>query len=438
MEDLLAARTQMALSLAFHILFSVVGMAMPLFMVLAEWLGHRTGDPTWTELARRWAKGTAITFAVGAVSGTALSFELGLLWPRFMEFAGPIFGLPFSLEGFAFFFEAIFLGIYLYGWNRVPHRAHLAAGIGVFISGMASGAFVVTANAWMNTPAGFTLGPDGEVTSIDPVAAMLNPNALSSVLHMLAASLASVSFAVLAIHAAMLRREPHNDFHRKAVALALGVAVVGSSLMPLTGHLAGETIAHTQPAKLAAAEAHWETEPYAGFLIGGWPDEEAEVTRGALHVPALLSVLAHGDPAAPVTGLKDIPKADRPPVAVVHVAFDLMIACGLTMLAVAWSGAWLAWRHGAVPTHPLWLRIATFTGPVGLVAVEAGWTVTEVGRQPWIVTGVLRTADAVTPMPGLWAPLLTFTVMYVVLGVLTVLMLLRQFRHSPAQPPEVR
>lgn len=436
MTDLFAARSQMALSLAFHIIFAVVGMAMPLFMITAEALWMRTRDKVWLELARRWSKGTAILFAVGAVSGTALSFELGLLWPRFMAFAGPIFGLPFSLEGFAFFFEAIFLGVYLYGWERVKPAVHWLAGLGVWVSGMASGAFVVTANAWMNTPAGFTLDADGAVLSIDPIAAMFNPNAMSSVLHMLAASIASVSFLVLGVHAWLWRREPENRFHRAAVSLALVFACVGATLMPATGHLAGETIAHTQPAKLAAAEAHWHTEARAPFLIGGWPDEEAEVTHGAIAIPGMLSLLAHGDLDAPVTGLRDIPKADRPPVAVVHFAFDLMIACGMVMLAVAWSGAALWALRRRVPDDRRWLLAASASAPLGLIAVEAGWTVTEVGRQPWVVTGVLRTADAVTPMPGLWAPMLTFTFLYLALGVVTVALLLRQFRHSPLIPEE--
>src|SRR5215470_4703515 len=213
MSDLLAARSQMAMSLAFHIIFAVAGVATPLMMCIAEWRWLRTRDETYLTLAKRWAKGTAILFAVGAVSGTVLSFELGLLWPEFMRWAGAIIGMPFSLEGFAFFTEAIFLGIYMYGWNRVSPRAHLAAGVVVAVSGAVSGIFVVIANAWMNTPTGFDL-VNGRLVNIDPIAAMLNPAALSQTLHMTLAAYAATGFVVAGIHAFMLRRDANNRFHR--------------------------------------------------------------------------------------------------------------------------------------------------------------------------------------------------------------------------------
>src|SRR6266850_4526644 len=224
MSDLFAARSQMAMSLAFHIIFAVVGMGMPVLMVVAERRWLRLKDPLDLELARRWSKGTAILFAVGAVSGTVLSFELGLLWPRFMLLAGPLIGMPFSLEGFAFFTEAIFLGVYLYGWDRIPPRAHLLAGILVALSGALSGVFVVTANAWMNAPAGFEL-VNGEITKIDPIRAMLNPAAFQQVLHMLLAAYAATGFAVAGIHALLLLRTPRSSFHRDALGVALVVAV---------------------------------------------------------------------------------------------------------------------------------------------------------------------------------------------------------------------
>src|SRR3954463_14103536 len=223
MTDLFAARTQMALSLGFHIVFAEIGIAMPLLMTLAEWRWRRTGDRVYLDLAKRWAKGSAILFAVGAVSGTVLSFELGLLWPGFMELAGPIIGIPFLLEGFAFFTEAIFLGVYLYGWDRISPRAHLWAGIAVAISGAASGIFVVTANSWMNSPAGFDL-VGGRPVNIDPIAAMLNPMAFQQTLHMTLAAYAATGFAVGGIHAFLLLFDPTNAFHRRALtaALALG------------------------------------------------------------------------------------------------------------------------------------------------------------------------------------------------------------------------
>jgi cytochrome d ubiquinol oxidase subunit I len=237
MDDLLAARSQMAMSLAFHILFAVAGMAMPFMMVIAEAAGQRTGDGTYRKLAQHWARGTAILFAVGAVSGTVLSFELGLLWPDFMQWAGPIIGMPFSLEGFAFFAEAVFLGIYLYGWGRVSPRAHLASGVAVAISGVASAFFVVTANAWMNTPAGFVL-ENGRPVSIDPFAAMLNPSSIPQAIHMILAAYAACGFAVAGIHAWLLLHDRHRLFNRYALQIALLTGGIAAILQPASGERA--------------------------------------------------------------------------------------------------------------------------------------------------------------------------------------------------------
>lgn len=433
MTDLFAARAQMAMSLGFHIVFAVVGMAMPLLMVLAERMHLRSGDPEYRELARRWAKGTAIMFAVGAVSGTVLSFELGLLWPQFMAFAGPIIGMPFSLEGVAFFLEAIFLGVYLYGWDRVGPRAHLFAGVMVLLSGTASAAFVLCANAWMNTPSGFTLGPDGALVDVDLAAAMFNPAAFSEVLHMTMAAFAAVGFAVAGIHAAMLLRGARREFHRRALGLALGVGGVFACLQPLSGDLAAKHVAEHQPVKLAAMEAHWDTERGAPLRLGGWPDEAAETTAYAIELPYLLSVLAFSDPHAEVRGLKEFPRDERPPVAVVHVAFQVMVLCGTAMMAVAALGALLRLRGRVLADVRGYLKLLVVSAPLGVIAIEAGWTVTEVGRQPWVIHGVMRTADAVTPVPHLVVPFATFSALYVLLGV-TVVVLLRRLVFAADSP----
>jgi cytochrome d ubiquinol oxidase subunit I len=429
-SDVLAARSQMAMSLAFHILFAVAGMAMPALMATAEAMWLRTGDEAWRDLARRWAKGTAVLFAVGAVSGTVLSFELGLLWPRFMERAGAVIGMPFSLEGFAFFLEAIFLGIHLYGWERVPPRAHLAAGVGVAICGVASAVFVVAANAWMNTPAGFRLDGTGALVDIDPWAAMFNPAFPSQALHMVLAAFVAVGFAAAAIHAWALRARPGSALHRRGLALALVMGGGAAILQPLSGDLSARMVARTQPVKLAALEAHWHTERGAPLRIGGWPDTEREETRWAVEIPRGLSLLAFHDADAEVAGLSAVPPADRPPVAIVHVAFQVMVGVG-TLLAALGAGTFVAWwRLGRVPEHPGFLAVLVACGPLGVLALEAGWVVTEVGRQPWIVQGVLRTADAVTPMPGLVVPFGVFTGLYIVLGVVVVGVLRRIVGHG--------
>lgn len=430
MTDLLAARWQMGMSLAFHILFAVAGMAMPLLMVLSEWRWLRRGDPIDLQLTKRWAKGTAILFAVGAVSGTVLSFELGLLWPQFMEWAGAIIGMPFSLEGFAFFTEAIFLGIYLYGWNRVSPFAHWVSGVLVAVSGAASGMFVVFANAWMNTPTGFRL-ENGKPVDIDPIAAMLNPAALPQSVHMLLAAYAATGFAVAGIHAFVLLRDHRNRFHRRALELGLLVGGIAAILQPVSGDLLAKATGATQPVKLAAMEGQFQTETRAPLRIGGWPDVEKQETRYALELPGLLSFLAYGDFNATVQGLSEFPRDVWPNVPAVHLSFQVMVGCGLLMMGVAFWAAWRHWKLRDLPASRRFLWCVVVAGPAGLVAVEAGWFVTELGRQPWIIQGVMRTADAVTPMPGLIVPFLTFSLIYLFLGIIVILLLKRQLQDSP-------
>ena len=433
MSDLLAARSQMGISLAFHIVFAVIGIAMPVMMVVAERRWQVTGHAVYLELAKRWARGTAILFAVGAVSGTVLSFELGLLWPGFMDFAGAIIGMPFSLEGFAFFTEAIFLGVYLYGWERISSRAHLWAGVAVALSGAASGIFVVIANAWMNAPAGFEL-VNGRAVNVDPIAAMGNAAALSQTIHMTLAAYAATGFAVAGIHAFLLLKDPANAFHRRALEIALIVAAPAAVLQPLSGDLAARHIAVHQPVKLAAAEAVFRTQAGAPLTLGGWPDVEARETRFAVEIPYALSLLAFHDPHAVVKGLDAVPPEDWPNVRAVHLSFQLMVALGTYLALVSLWVGWLGWRRREL-AHNRWLmRAIALATPMGFIAVEAGWMVTELGRQPWVIYGVLRTADAVTPMPGLVVPFVTFTLLYCFLGVIVAWLLYRQILRSPTVP----
>jgi len=430
MSDLFAARSQMAMSLAFHIIFAAVGIAMPLMMVVAEWMWLRTRQEVYLTLAKQWAKGTAILFAVGAVSGTVLSFELGLLWPEFMRYAGAIIGMPFSLEGFAFFLEAIFLGIYLYGWKRVSPWAHWFAGAVVAFSGMISGVFVVTANAWMNTPAGFQI-INGKPANIDPIAAMLNPAALQQVIHMTIAAYAAVGFAVAAIHAFMLRRDPRNPFHRRAFAIALSLGALMAVLQPLSGDFLARQVFHYQPIKLAAMEGQFKTEMRAPLHLGGWPDEKTDTTKYAVEIPSGLSLLVYHHLDGEIKGLEAFPRDQWPPVPVVHLAFDIMVGCGMLMMLTGLLGGWLAIRKKTPCDQRWFLWLTMLCGPLGFVAIETGWTVTEVGRQPWIIYGIMRTADAVTPMPRLIVPFISFTALYIFLAFVVVFLLKRQVFQSP-------
>jgi len=426
----------MAMSLGFHIIFAAIGVALPLLMVIAEALWFRTKDETYRTLAQQWAKGTAILFAVGAVSGTVLSFELGLLWPRFMEFAGAIIGLPFTLEGFAFFVEAIFLGIYLYGWKPIPPAMHLFSGIMVSLAGAASAIFVVSVNGWMNAPTGFRL-ENGKPVDIDPIAAMLNPAWIPEAIHMTLAGYAATAFAVAGVHAFLLQRDRDNLFHRRALAIALVVGGITAVLQPMSGDFNARYLAHHQPRKLAALEGQFKTEKAAPLRIGGLPDERTQETPYALEIPYALSLLAFHDPQAEVKGLEEWPKTDWPPVAVVHIAFQIMVGGGTAMAAISLLAALLAWlgrrRTGRwkLPDHRWFLRTLVLAAPLGFIAIEAGWTVTEVGRQPYIIQGLMRTSQAVTPVPNLTIPLYTFTLLYLFLAFIVVFLLLRQFRQSP-------
>lgn len=414
MSDLLAARSQMAVSLAFHIIFAVIGIAMPVLMVIAERRWQRTGDPVYLDLAKRWARGTAILFAVGAVSGTVLSFELGLLWPRFMELAGPIIGMPFSLEGFAFFTEAIFLGIYLYGWDKVPPRAHLIAGVLVAVSGAASGVFVVIANAWMNTPTGFTL-VDGTFTAIDPIAAMGTPAAFPQTLHMTLAAYAATGFAVAGIHAFLLLKGRTSAFNRRALAIGLIVGAPCAVLQPLSGDIAARFVARRQPVKLAAMEAVYETRAGAPLKVAP-----------GIEIPYALSLLAFHDPHAVVQGLDQVPHDEWPNVPLVHLSFNVMVVLGTYLALVGLWAGWLALRKRDLASRRRFLWAVAIATPCGFIATEAGWMVTELGRQPWTIYGILKTADAVTPMPGLVVPFITITLVYCALAGVVVRLLYRQ------------
>ncbi len=435
MSELLLARTQMAMLFAFHILFAVAGMGMPVLMVIAEASWLRTGKPVFRELARRWARGTAVLFAVGAVSGTVLSFELGLLWPRFMEFSGGIIGLPFALEGFAFFAEAIFLGVYLYGWERVSPALHLLSGLAVALGGILSGVFVVTANAWMNTPAGFTMR-EGSAVDVSPLAAMFSPAWKTETLHMTLASFVACGFAVAGIHAFMLIRERGNRFHRAALAISLVVGGFGAVLQPVSGDFSARHVARHQPAKLAAMEGQFRTERGAPIRIGGFPDVDAERTRFAIEIPKGLSLLAFHDASAEVKGLSAFPRDERPNPVPVHLAFQCMAGSGVLLCLLSLCAAGIAWGRREWLTHRRFLMAVTVCSPLGILSVESGWIVTELGRQPWVVSGVMRTSDAVTPVGGLAIPFAVFSLLYLAIGISAALLLRREVSASPAFPSE--
>jgi cytochrome d ubiquinol oxidase subunit I len=419
-SHLTAGRSQIGTSLSFHLFFAVLGVGLPLMMLVAEGMHLRTGDPVWRALARRWSKVFALLFAVGAASGTIISFELGLLFPRFMAYAGGIIGLPFSLEGAAFFIEAIFVGIYLYGWNRLSPRAHWLSGVPIAISAVASAFFIVTANAWMNVPRGFQI-VHGRVTDVDPLAAMFNPAWATETSHMVLGAYLATAFGIASAYAVGMLRGRRDAYHRKAVAVALSMAAILAPLQLAVGDLLGRTVASHQPATLAAIEGATRTERGAGLNVGGFPLPGRNGDVLNVKVPHLLSLVAFDNPNAPVRGLNTFPKADRTPLApYVRLAFIGMVGIGTGLIALGlWY--WLRRRPGSDgPEDRITLIALAAAGPAAFLANEFGWLVSELGRQPWIVYGVFRTSSGITTARGLGATFTAFTLLYLGLTGLTV------------------
>jgi len=423
MDNVSLARITMGTSLAFHIVFAVIGVGLPVLLSAAEGLGLWRKDAVWTDLARRWSLAFGILFAVGAVSGTVLSFELGLLSPRFMALSGSMIGLPFSAEGFAFFLEAIFLGLYLYGWNRLNPLAHWLTSIPIAISGAASALFVVMTNAWMNHPAGFEL-VNGQVTKVDPLAAAFNAATPTEDVHMLVSAYVCTGFLVASAYAAGMLRGRLDAAHRRGLAAGMTMGVAAIALAGVTGDSSARFVYTDQPAKFAAMEGLYRTLHGAPLHIGGIPLESQQRVVFGLEIPRGLSLLAAFDPNAEVKGLNEVPAADRPNPILVHLSFDTMVGLGtlLGILALVFWG--VAWRGRAIPTVRPLLMVLALAGPAAVIAMEAGWFVTEFGRQPWVVYGILRTAQAATPVQGLFISLLAFLLIYLALAVTTARLLL--------------
>ncbi|MGB6183361.1 MAG: cytochrome ubiquinol oxidase subunit I [Rhodococcus sp. (in: high G+C Gram-positive bacteria)] len=411
---LLPARDQMALSLGWHIILSCFGVAFPAMIFVLHRRGIVKDDPVALGLARRWSKVAAVLFAIGAVSGTVLSFEMGLLWPGLMGRYGDVIGLPFAFEGISFFVEAIFLGIYLYGWDRMPPRQHLLALVPMGIAGVTGTFFIVSVNAWMNNPTGFDV-VDGQVTNVDPWRAMFNDGAFLQFAHMWVGAYMVVGFLVAGVYAAGMLRGRRDAHHRMGFTVPMVFATVAALVQPLIGHVLGLRVGDTQPAKLAAFELATTTESPSPLHLGGLLiDGEL---RWALSIPRLGSLIARNSFTDPVVGLDTIPLDEQPPVNITHVAFQSMVGIG-TLLALAVTVYWFARWRGWDPMSRTWvLRAAVVAGPLAAVALEAGWIATEVGRQPWTVWQVLRTTDAASTNPGLWWSYAGVVVLYTLMTI---------------------
>lgn len=420
----------MGLSLFFHTIFTPLGIGLPLLLLIVEGLGLMQGGERYRRLARAWTPVAGLLFAVGAVSGTVLSFELGLLWPKFMAYAGGIIGMPFSLEGFAFFTEAIFLAIYIYGWNRLSPRAHWLCSIPLAISAAISAVLVISANAWMNQPAGFDI-IDGKVSNVDPWAAMFNKAWFHEALHGTLASYVTAGFAVAAVYAVLMLRGHRDAQTRLGLKVAMGLAAIAAPLQLISGDISTRAVAADQPAKFAAMEAQSVTEAGAPLRIGGIP--VGDETRYPIEIPKALSFLGYGDFNATVTGLDAFPVDERPSEASTHLVFDIMVGSGVALLFIG-GWFWWAWRQhrAAFDPGPWLLRAVAAGGVLGYVAIESGWFVTELGRQPWLVRGYFRTAEGVTDRSGIQVFFVLFTLLYVAISAGLVAALVR-WPHGPVQ-----
>ncbi|MCE3266560.1 MAG: cytochrome ubiquinol oxidase subunit [Solirubrobacterales bacterium] len=436
-SNLLAARNQMAFTLGFHIILACLGVAFPAIMLIAEYRGRRHGDPDALKLAERWSRAVAVLFAVGAVTGTVLSFEMGLLWPHFMERFGDAVGIGFAIEGLFFFTEAIFIAIYIYGWKRLPGWAHFWSGIPIFIAGLGGAASVVAVNSWMNQPAGFELDAQGNVTDVSPWEVLTNPASGYEIPHMILAAYMVAGFGVASVYAVGMLKGRRDRYHRVGFLIPFTVACIVTPIQIFVGDTAAREIADHQPAKFAAMECVYETGPDQTEWIGGIC-QDGEVKYG-IGLPGVDSFLVGWSTDTVVTGLDQIADDEEPQaLTLLHTSFDVMVGIGSALLALAAWFAFVWWRRRDLPQTVWFLRAAAVSGVASIIALEAGWIVTEVGRQPWIVQGHMKVEDAVTDAQGLWWVLGFTFLLYVALGVgayLALRALSRRWRE--ADPAEV-
>jgi cytochrome d ubiquinol oxidase subunit I len=429
-DYLFEARQMQALSFAAHIPLVCFGIAFPALVVFVEWLSLRTGNPVYRTLARRWSKVMLALFAVGVVTGTILSFELGLLWPNFMATFGDVFGLAFLLEGFSFFVEAIFIAIYVYGWDRLSPRMHFLSGIPVVLAGFAGSLMVITVNGWMNNPTGFRI-ENGEAVDIHPWKALFgNDYFWHELVHMYLAGFIVAGFVTAGLYAFGWTRGRRSAYHRAALVIPLTVAALAAPAQILVGDWAAREVAETQPVKLAAFEGLGETEKGAPIHVLGWYDN-GEVKYG-IPIPKLLSILTYHDPNATVRGLETFPEDEQPPVNVVRLAFQTMVGIGtlLALISAAYLFVWL--RRRRLPRSVWFYRSLVAAGPLSVVALIAGWVTTEVGRQPWVVYDVMRTEEAVTGASGIPIGYATLALVYAGLAA-AVWWILRRLSRAPLE-----
>lgn len=432
MESVIWSRLLTAETLAFHIIWATIGVGVPLFISIAEGIGIWKKDHHYILLARRWTRGFVITVAVGVVTGTCIGLMLTLLWPNFMQLAGNTISLPLFMETFAFFFEAIFLGIYLYTWDRFRNPIwHWLTSIPIVIGSAFSAIFITTLNSFMNSPTGFRYDlATGKFFDIDPIVAMLNPSTPSRVSHVLSSAYLTSGFLLAGLAAFFILRGRNHIYYQKALKLTMITGAILAILTALAGDISGKYLAKHQPEKLAAAEWHFETKKEAPLILGGTLNEETLEIENALEIPYALSILAGNSPDTEVKGLDQYARSMWPPL-YIHYLFDTMIAIGMYLILVSILYLFFVWRKQQPARWMLW---GIFLGaPLSFVAIEAGWIFAEVGRQPWIIVGIMRVDQAATLSNGVETMFYLFTCLYILLGIIASIVLFRLFRRNRAE-----
>jgi cytochrome d ubiquinol oxidase subunit I len=437
MDVLALSRLQFALTSAFHYLYPPLSIGLGLILVMVEGLWLATDNPVFHQMARFWTRVFALTFALGVATGLVLEFEFGTNWAAYARYVGDVFGSALAAEGiFAFFLESGFLAVLLFGWDKVSRRVHFLATCLVCFGAHFSAIWIVVANSWMQTPAGFHIVGQGlaaraEITDFWRM--VFNPSALDRLLHVLGGAWLAGAFLVVSVSAWYLLRERHEEFARKSLRLALAVDLAAAIFQLFSGHRSAVGVARHQPAKLAAFEGLYQTAPQAGLALWGWVDEGAETVRGGLVLPGWLSWLAHGDAAMAVTGLREFKPEDRPPVNLTFQAYHAMVALGLVMIAMAALG-FLQFRLRSVAVRRWVLRLLVLSVAGPQVANQLGWLAAEVGRQPWLVYHQLRTPAGLSPVVSantVLVSLLLFSAVYALLFVLFLYLLNDKIRHGP-------
>jgi cytochrome d ubiquinol oxidase subunit I len=417
MDGVLLSRLQFAWTIGYHILWPAYTIGVSGFIVIVNALWLATKKPVWRDVLRFWIHLFALGFAMGVVTGVVLSYEIGTNWSGFAAKTANVIGPYFTYEVLtAFFLEAGFVGVMLFGMNRVGPRLHFFACCMVALGALFSAFWILAANSWMQTPAGFTIGADGNFEIADRWAAVFTPSLPWRFLHMVTAAYITGTFVVIGVHGFYLWQRRHADFARAGFSLALWLALVLTPLQIFLGDQHGLNTLRYQPIKVAAIEARWESARHVPLTLFAWPDQANERNDYGIEVPALGSLILTHHWDGEVKGLKEVPPAERPYVALPFFAFRLMVGIGLALLAIAVVGLWLRWRGRLYDTR--WFAIvAAFSSPLSFIAILAGWTVTETGRQPYVVYGLLKTAQAAAPVAGsaVASSLLLFVIVYLVL-----------------------